>query len=290
MIYYLLYDYNFHSNLPWSNIGANIITTKNCGIGTNNPQFTLDVNGNINFNGSLYQKGALVVSGITSNISSNITSNVIDGYYSNLIYSNAYNNASNYTYNTSNKLVDYNNLINKPTTNSQWTTGTGGAIYYNGGNVGIGSAIPSYKLDILGGDVKIKNTSSTWQTSLNFSSDDGNNNYSFNLGNSANTAIGTRAFGIYNGNSSTNNFMFVIKDGFTGIGAGTTNPTQILQIGNAGRLRISNGTTDYTLIGSIDTDGITNTRIVISGNTRTTYGGQIEYLTTNSASHIFYKY
>ncbi len=38
------------------------------------------------------------------------------------------------------------------------------------------------------------------------------------------------------------------------VGIGTANPLNILQVGDAGRLRISNGTTDYTIIGTRDTD------------------------------------
>jgi hypothetical protein len=65
--------------------------------------------------------------------------------------------------------------------------------------------------------------------------------------------------------------------------------TNVLQVGAGGRLRISNGTTDYTLLGTIDTDGSTNTSIVISGNTRSTNAGNIQYLATASGgSHIFY--
>jgi len=46
---------------------------------------------------------------------------------------------------------------------SQWTDGTSGAIYYNGGNIGIGTAAPGYLLDIKGSDgistVAVRNTS-----------------------------------------------------------------------------------------------------------------------------------
>jgi hypothetical protein len=65
--------------------------------------------------------------------------------------------------------------------------------------------------------------------------------------------------------------------------------TNVLQVGAGGRLRISNGTTDYTLLGTIDTDGATNTSIIISGNTRSANAGNIQYLATaSSGSHIFY--
>ena len=72
------------------------------------------------------------------------------------------------------------------------------------------------------------------------------------------------------------------------IGIATTNPNNILQVGNAGRLKIGLGSTDYSLIGTLDTDGATNTRIVISGNTRTTYAGNIDYLATSTGNHLFY--
>ena len=76
--------------------------------------------------------------------------------------------------------------------------------------------------------------------------------------------------------------------GNTAIGT-TAIATNILQVGAGGRLRISNGTTDYTLLGTIDADGATNTSIVISGTTRSTNAGNIQYLATASGgSHIFY--
>ena len=74
------------------------------------------------------------------------------------------------------------------------------------------------------------------------------------------------------------------------LAVGTTSiATNVLQVGAGGRLRISNGTTDYTTIGTLDTDGATNTSIVISGTTRSTNAGNIQYLATASGgSHIFY--
>jgi hypothetical protein len=72
------------------------------------------------------------------------------------------------------------------------------------------------------------------------------------------------------------------------VGIRNSNPSNIFQVGNAGRLRISNADNDYTLIGTADTDGATNTRIVISGNTRGGYAGNIEYVSTSYGSHIFY--
>ena len=53
-------------------------------------------------------------------------------------------------------------------------------------------------------------------------------------------------------------------------------------------MRVSNGISDYTLIGSEDTDGGTNTRIVISGNSRSSIGGNIDYVATGAGSHVFY--
>jgi hypothetical protein len=72
------------------------------------------------------------------------------------------------------------------------------------------------------------------------------------------------------------------------LGIGVTNPSNILQVGGGGRLRISNGTTDYSLLGTIDTDTSLNTRILISGNTRASNAGNIELYTTSTGSTIFY--
>jgi hypothetical protein len=72
------------------------------------------------------------------------------------------------------------------------------------------------------------------------------------------------------------------------VGIGTSTPQQILQVGNGGRLRISNSITDYTLIGTKETDDVSNTRIVLSGYDRTDLNGSIDYVATNTGAHIFY--
>ena len=73
------------------------------------------------------------------------------------------------------------------------------------------------------------------------------------------------------------------------IGIGTTNPVNILQVGDGGKLRIANGITDYSLLGSKDVDDYTNTRIVVSANGRGSgYAGCIEYVSTSNGDHIFY--
>jgi hypothetical protein len=49
---------------------------------------------------------------------------------------------------------------------------------------------------------------------------------------------------------------------------GGSNANNILQDGNAGRLKIGSGTTDYSLIGTLDTDYNTrNTKIFLNNNT-----------------------
>jgi hypothetical protein len=63
--------------------------------------------------------------------------------------------------------------------------------------------------------------------------------------------------------------MSLRSDGYIGIGI--TNPSNILQVGNAGGLRISNGTTDYSLPETSVTARALNTRVVRSGNTRASF-------------------
>jgi hypothetical protein len=71
------------------------------------------------------------------------------------------------------------------------------------------------------------------------------------------------------------------------VGIGTTNPSQIFQVGNGGRLMIANNTSGVSLIGTQDSDGATNTRIALGGNTFSS-PGVINYFATSTGSHAFY--
>jgi hypothetical protein len=76
--------------------------------------------------------------------------------------------------------------------------------------------------------------------------------------------------------------------GNVGIGTTANATTNVrLQIGGGGSLRVANNVTDFTLIGTDDTDSQFNTRILLSGNNRTTFLGRIEYQAT-TGDHIFY--
>jgi hypothetical protein len=70
------------------------------------------------------------------------------------------------------------------------------------------------------------------------------------------------------------------------VGIGTTNPTGIFQIGDGGRLKISNGSTDATVIGCDESS--TNTKIVLSGSSKTTTVGNIDYVGSSTGIHRFY--
>jgi hypothetical protein len=152
-------NYNDLINKPW-NIYANDISNTNSGfigIGTTNPQYKLDINGSLNTNSEIYINNTNVSNIIDNKIV--ITSNIL------INYCNLINRPTLSTVATSG---DYNDLINKPVgsiggggvsdyndlTNKPWIN-LGSNIYNsNSFNVGIGKTNPQYKLDI-NGDVNI---------------------------------------------------------------------------------------------------------------------------------------
>ena len=187
-------------------------------------------------------------------------------------------NSSNYVVSTSNILV---NRINSSTF---WTSGTS-SIYYNGGNVGIGTNNPRAKLDIATPD-----NTATATNLLDFRNifDYGIYATSISIASRGNTLdFLARDYNLNNG-IQTRNVLSLRPEGNVGIG--TNNPGNILQVGSGARLRIANNTDDFTMIGTNDTDGTTNARITLFGNTWP-YGsanGNIQYTTTSTGKHIFF--
>ena len=101
-----------------------------------------------------------------------------------------------------------------------------------------GTALTSKYLQLSGGTINgllYITSSTTWQSSFEI---DGSatNKYQFNVGGTTNTAIGTNALGIYDGNSAVNGYVMVFKSG--NIGIGTTNPNAKLDV--FGNINISN--------------------------------------------------
>ena len=283
---------------------------------------------------------------------------------------------SNYVTSASNILVPRilsevtsasNILVNRINSSTFWTAGSG-SIYYNSGNVGIGTNNPRAKLDIATPDniatatnlLDFRNISDygIYATSISIASrgntldflardyNGGANNIRnvLSLRPEGNVGIGTNSPAsilevvnsspifilrdtgngggkIYFGNSghgvgrgasvgtitdgndvslwtagtgsiafatTSTERMRIASNGNVGIG--TNNPGNILQVGSGARLKIANNTDDFTMIGTNDTDGTTNARITLFGNTWP-YGsanGNIQYTTTSTGKHIFF--
>ena len=255
-------EFYYHNNLSSLILSSN----GNIGIGIANPLNKLDVNGNINTSN-------LLLSGVNIQTLLTNTSN-------NLITQDTFNsnNLINHILYTSNILA----------TSSSTLLSTGGTIT---GQLSLSSTsyiTPLYITSTATSStnaIQIKNnTTSTAYIGVAGTTYGGN--YQNNLFIQSPTAFVLNTNG--GGTSATPN-IFINTSGNVGIG--TNNPTNIFQIGNSGRLRISNGETDYTLLGTIDVDNNTNnTKIFLNGSNCTYAGtpGSIQYFSTSTGSHVFY--
>ena len=100
-----------------------------------------------------------------------------------------------------------------------WSTGTGGTIYYNGGNVGIGTTNPGYELDIYGGNAQMRLNALNASRFI-FSS----GSHNFGLGSNYYVAS---AFDIRNETTGAD-VLTILNAGNVGIG--TTNPQYLLSV------------------------------------------------------------
>ena len=245
-------EFYYQNNL----MGLIVNSNGNVGLGITNPLNKLDVNGTINTSG-------LFISG--SNIQTIITSNS-------------------------------NNLINHISYTSNILSTSSDSLLKSGGTI-----TGQLTLSTTTGNnpIYITSTSANANNSINFKN---------NSTNIAFIGIGGTNFGGYYANNlfleaSSSSIIFntngrtsasvpnMIVHSSGNVGIATTNPTNILQIGTSGRLRISNGSNDYSLIGTIDVDNNdTNTKIFINGNNNSSAGapGSIQYFATSTGSHIFY--
>jgi len=227
------------------------------GIGSSSPNNALDIQGDMNITG-FYKKDERDVILDTSNYilaTSNIIANRFGDY------------------------IPYTWAINRQTLNLNYTLG----------NVGIGTVNPLKKLHILhptGELVRIEtNTDGVNQVSgIEFGIPSYNTTSRSKITSTtyANDACDLQFSTASTANTSSTK-LTILPDGNVGIG--TQTPIAILQVGNAGRLRIANTISDYTILGTADTDDSTNTKIELSGNTRDGSGGIISYVATNTQGY-----
>ena len=165
----------------------------------------------------------------------------------------------------------------------------------NNGSVGIGTTNPTSIFQIgSGARFKISNDN-TGYTTIGTNDTDGADNTQIILAGSAlasggnidYVATSTGSHRFFTGTGTTER-MRIKTNGYVGIG--NNNPDNILQVGAGGRLRIANGNTDYTLLGTEDALTITNACLAISGSSRTGgFAGSLEYIARSSTGrHSFY--
>ena len=192
---------------------------------------------------------------------------------------------------------------------SNWTSNVNGITSYS--NVAIGKDVATnsvYKLDV-GGNVNISGDlykggsifkASNWTSNINgitsysnvaIGKDVATNSaYKLDIGGNVNISGDLYKDGsIFKASNWTSNVNGLFYNS-TSVGIGTTAilANVLFQVGNGGALRITNNPLNYSLIGTDSTETNSNTRIVLSGNTRTENLGNIEYASTSTGGHMFF--
>ena len=193
---------------------------------------------------------------------------------------------------------------------SAFTTDTNTEVFTinTNGRVGINKTIPEYNLDITG-DIRItgdlykgteKFKASNWTSNINgiltYSNVAigkelvSNSIHKLDVGGNINfTGDLYKSGTVFKASNWTSNINGLFYNS-TSVGIGTTTilANVLFQVGNGGALRITNNPLSYSLIGTDSAESDSNTRIVLSGNTRTGNLGHIEYATTSTGNHMFF--
>ncbi len=162
----------------------------------------------------------------------------------------------------------YDDLTNKPAiANTQWTT-TGSDIYYNTGNIGIGTTTPSAKLSVLSttewGGMTVKGGTTADGSTIGLSNSNGLGNYSLGVYGSANTGSIANNFYVYDNVASAVRMTIASTGGNVGIG--TTTPAYKLDVSGA-----INGTS--VLVNGVPVASSTDTYWSANGGGKISYNG-----------------
>jgi hypothetical protein len=272
-----IFTSNINNTGSLSNIGNLFITG------------AINQTGTYNFSGTAFNIGIISDNTKFLTVGGNISSSKDIIAHSNLITTTIKSVFSSNTSNlyTSNLIVSGSTILNS------------NIIQYNSFPITLTGAI-SLNSSTLNEQIIINNTAANKNATIKFTNNNSVNGYIGIGGTNGGTNYINNVF-----IQSTNNIIlntgdknatstpsFLINNlGKVGISTNVAN--NILQIGDGGRLRIANDASDYTVIGTIDSLGATNTRIIINGNTKLNdleNRGNIEYYTTNTTGkHIFYK-